>query len=59
MATNKRVFTLRLPEEIFDKIGKLATSNHRSMTNYIEHVLIQHLEKVEEENGRIEVNYSE
>lgn len=46
MATNKRVFTLRLPEEIFDKIGKLATSSHRAMTNYIEHVLIQHLKKL-------------
>lgn len=59
MATDKRVFTLRLPEEIFDKIGKLATSSHRSMTNYIEHVLIQHLEKIEGENGRIEVNHPE
>lgn len=46
MATNKRVFTLRLPDEIFDKIGRLATSSHCSMTNYIEYVLIQHLEKL-------------
>lgn len=56
MATDKRVFTLRLPDEIFDKIGKLATSSHRSMTNYIEYVLIQHLEKIEEENEISEVN---
>lgn len=59
MATNKRVFTLRLPDEIFDKIGILATSSHRSITNYIEHVLIQHLEKIEEENEIIEVNQPE
>lgn len=56
MATDKRVFTLRLPDEIFDKIGKLATNSHRSMTNYIEYVLIQHLEKIEEEIEISEVN---
>lgn len=54
MATNKRVFTLRLSDEVFDKIGILATNEHRSMTNYIEYVLIQHLEQVERENGRIQ-----
>ncbi|XCP86180.1 hypothetical protein ABXS75_05055 [Roseburia hominis] len=56
MATNKRVFTLRLSDEVFDKIGILATNEHRSMTNYIEYVLIQHLEQVEKERGRIETN---
>lgn len=35
MASNKRVFTLRLSDEVFDKIGALATKQHRSMTNYI------------------------
>lgn len=50
MATNKRVFTLRLSDEVFDKIGALATSQHRSMTNYIEYVLLKHLEDVEKEN---------
>lgn len=47
MATNKRVFTLRLSDEVFDKIGALATNEHRSITNYIEYVLIRHLEEVE------------
>lgn len=56
MATNKRVFTLRLSDEVFDKIGILATNEHRSMTNYIEYVLIQHLEQLEKERGRIETN---
>lgn len=55
MATNKRVFTLRLSDEVFDKIGVLATSEHRSMTNYIEYVLIQHLEQIEKEHGDIQV----
>ncbi len=41
MATNKRVFTLRRPDEVFEKIGILATKEHRSMTNYIEYVLMK------------------
>ncbi len=53
MATSKKVFTLRLSDEVFDKIGILATSEHRSLTNYIEYVLIQHLEEVEKEHGTI------
>ncbi len=43
MATNKRVFTLRLSDEVFDKIGALASKEHRSMTNYIEYILLEHL----------------
>lgn len=31
MATDKRVFTLRLSNEVFDKIGVLATIEHRSL----------------------------
>lgn len=52
MASNKRVFTLRLSDEVFEKIGRLATQEHRSLTNYIEFVLLKHLEDVEksEEN---------
>lgn len=53
MATNKRVFTLRMPDEVFDKIGILATREHRSMTNYIEYVLMKHLDEVEQETGEI------
>ena len=47
MASSKRVFTLRLSDEVFEKIGRLATREHRSMTNYIEFVLLQHLHAVE------------
>ena len=43
MATNKRVFTLRLTDEVFNKVGTLATEEHRSVTNYIEYVLLKHL----------------
>ena len=53
MATNKRVFTLRLSDEVFDKIGVLATREHRSMTNYIEYVLLKHINDLEAERGEI------
>ncbi len=54
MATNKRVFTLRMEDAIFDKIGILATSAHRSMTNYIEYVLLEHIKQYEDEHGVIQ-----
>lgn len=53
MPTDKRVFTLRLSNEVFDKIGVLATSNHRSMSNYIECVLVRHLQEIEQKHGVI------
>lgn len=56
MTANKRVFTLRLSDEVVDKIGVLATSEHRSVTNYIEYVLIQHLEHIENEHGKIKTD---
>lgn len=59
MATTKRVFTLRLTDEVFDKIGALATNEHRSMTNYIEFVLLKHIEEVEKQKGEIAVDNGE
>lgn len=56
MATNKRVFTLRLSDEVFGKIGILASNEHRSMTNYIEYVLLKHLNEIEQENGPTQPN---
>lgn len=56
MATNKKVFTLRLEDEVFDKIGTLATAEHRSLTNYIEYVLLKHINEVEQERGVIKPN---
>lgn len=47
MATSRRVFTLRLEEEVFDKIGMLATAERRSITNYIETILLRHITDVE------------
>ncbi|MEY8382522.1 hypothetical protein AALG83_05055 [Christensenellaceae bacterium 44-20] len=56
MKSLKRVFTLRMDDEIFDKIGKLATKEHRSMTNYIEYVLLEHLNRYEQEHGEIKID---
>ena len=56
MATNKRVFTLRMEDAIFDKIGKLASEEHRSMTNYIEYVLLEHIRQIEAKKGIIEID---
>ena len=56
MATNKRVFTLRLSDEVFGKIGILASNEHRSMTNYIEYVLLKHLNEIEQEYGPTQPN---
>jgi hypothetical protein len=56
LATDKRVFTLRLQDEIFDKITSLAKQQHRTLTNYIEFVLLKHLNDYEQVNGSIEID---
>lgn len=38
--------------------GALATREHRSITNYIEFVLLKHLEEVEKAEGTINVDNS-
>lgn len=53
MSTNKRVFTLRLQDDVFDKIEYVAKAQHRSMTNFIEYALLQYLQQYEDENGEI------
>lgn len=55
MATDKRAFTLRMTDGVFDKIETLAREEHRSMTNFIEYVLIRYLDEYENEHGTIQV----
>ncbi|HBQ64753.1 MAG TPA: hypothetical protein DD727_07510 [Clostridiales bacterium] len=43
MATNKRVFTLRLDESIFDQMETLAREEHRSLTNLVEFAILRYL----------------
>lgn len=55
MASLKRVFTLRLHDEVFDKIEVLANDQHRSMTNLIEYILLSYLAQHENEHGKVNV----
>ncbi|MCS7464031.1 Arc family DNA-binding protein [Paenibacillus doosanensis] len=55
MATNKRVFTLRLAEENFDKIKVIADKNKRSIAMQIEYLIEQHIEEFERKNGIIQI----
>lgn len=59
MATNKCPFTLRLSDELYDKIGILAAREHRSMSNYIEYILLKHLEEIEREQGTSKTHQTE
>ena len=56
MATNKCPITLRLSDEMYDKIGILAKKEHRSMSNYIEYVLLKHINEIEKEQGKIKID---
>ena len=61
MATNKRVFTLRLTDPVFDKIETLSKQQHRSMTNFIEYVMLDYLKEHEDDsllpiNGAADIN---
>lgn len=56
MATNKKVFTLRLEENNFEKIKIIAEKNKRSIAMQIEYLIEQHIEKYEEEHGSIKIN---
>ncbi len=59
MATNKRVFTLRLQEVNFDKIKYIADKNKRSIAMQIEYLLEKHIEEYEKQHGEIKVIESE
>ena len=53
MATNKRVFTLRLEEENFEKIKFIADKHKRSIAKQIEYLIEQHIEDYETKHGTI------
>jgi hypothetical protein len=55
MPTDKRVFTLRLQEDNFDKIKFIAAKNKRSIAMQIEYLVEQAITEYEREHGRIEV----
>ena len=55
MPSLKRVFTLRLKDEYFDKLAFVAKKDHRSLTNLIELAVIRYLEEYENKNGSINI----
>lgn len=56
MATDKRVFTLRLNEDNFEKIKVIADKNKRSIAMQIEYLIEQHIEEYEKEKGNIKID---
>ena len=59
MATNKRVFTLRLSDVVCDGSVFLRSKDTDFVKNYIEYVLLKHLEEVEREQGKIDLDKGE
>lgn len=49
----KKMFTLRLNEEVYDKMKIIADENNRSMANYIEWLCINCIEGYENQKGTI------
>jgi hypothetical protein len=56
MATDKRQFTLRLSEENFEKIKRIAKANKRSIAMQIEFLIEQHIKEWEAEHGEIDIS---
>lgn len=56
MATDKKVFTLRLQEENFEKIKYIADKNKRSISMQIEYLVEQCIESFENKNGIIKID---
>jgi hypothetical protein len=59
MPTNKRVFTLRLQDENFDKIKYIADKSKRSIAMQIEYLIELYIEKYEKDNGSIPTTQEE
>ncbi|WP_270168581.1 Arc family DNA-binding protein [Paenibacillus sp. SYP-B4298] len=57
MATNKRVFTLRLEDSNFQKIKSIADKNKRSIAMQIEYLIEQHIHEFEKEHGPITIDH--
>ncbi len=53
MPTNKKVFTLRLKDENFDKIKYIADKSKRSIAMQIEYLIEQSIDEYEKQHGKI------
>jgi len=48
-------YSLRIPEELLDKVKHLAAINKRSANKEIEYIIQKHVEQWETENGELEM----
>lgn len=55
MPSLKRIFTLRLEDNDYDKMKIIAASDNRSMANYIESMVKSEIRAYEAQNGPIEL----
>lgn len=55
MPTDKRVFTLRLQEDNFNKIKYIADKNKRSIAMQIEFLIEQCIAEYERDQGKINI----
>ncbi|MBX6361975.1 MAG: Arc family DNA-binding protein [Acidobacterium ailaaui] len=55
MVTDKRQFTLRIKESVFQKIEAIAEKEKRSATMQIEYFIEKAIEEYEKENGPIDL----
>ena len=46
-------FSVRVPDELLDKIKKLAAMNKRSANKQVEYILEQYIRRWESENGSL------
>ena len=54
MPTNKTPFTFNIEDEYLEKMRYIAKRETRSLSNLLEHLCKLHIEKYEQEHGKIE-----
>ena len=57
MPTNKTPFTFHIDGKLLEKMRFIAKQDTRSLSNLLEHICKLYVEKYEQENGEIPVDY--
>lgn len=57
MSTNKTPFTFHIEGKLLEKLRFLARQDTRSLSNLLEHICKLHIEKYEQNNGKISVDH--
>ena len=55
MPTNKTPFTFNIEDEYLEKMRYIAKRETRSLSNLLEHLCKLHIERYEQENGKIKL----